>query len=1735
MAAKALTELHKNYNNLILSMDLDESYTISPTDSVATIRDKCKIAFKYGAHHYPMLMTYAVSSGMGLDDPSLTSTGLSEGEVGEGIDYPLSGLVGAYNSNLPILKKPLLLKYADDESGLHRDDDDYEATDNVDEADSSTERVRRYYKRHPKKVSKYLKDTVHDRVARNRDRRKAVKKHGKSKMKNHDVHHPTGPHGGSWKLAKKDHGRDKVKECYSPDSIAMDVQQFVTYAAVRLNLQQTPVVSLMPAEDNLTSLGKYDVISNQIFVVVEDRLLADILRTVAHEMAHQKQNEMGYITNPEIDGATGSRIENNANIIAGILLRDYGKIDNSIYISENTIKCRVCGWAWDSKDGGKHPFTCHKCWNEAGRYLMEGGAAGIDYVECQVCMQKLKQIQYRHLSKHNMTVEQYIKLYPSSKLVCENSKNYLSTGKNPMGNAESRKKISHALKGTHKCAHFGDKNGMTRPEVREKFMGNKNPAKTQESRKKISEGVKNSYTDELKKIRATSFKETRNTDEFRERMYELKLWVRPEDKPLRELYNSVTRNLSNLNYQEYFNEIPNAKKRSREWHLDHKISIQYGFDNQIHPAIIAHPCNLEIIHHSLNESKGIKNSLLYEELIELIDRFDELHGERVLLVCGGAAGHLAHPFEDEELTFKDMKQMIDRGLLGGLDQEAPVTEKLDGQNIAFSIRDGQIIFARNKGQVKNRGRNALDTAGIRNMFAGRGNIEKAFTGAAEDLQAAVERLTPEQRQQMFGDGSKFMSLEVILPDTQNVIPYGKSVLVMHGTIEYDEDGNEIGRSNTDGKEFADAVTAVGAEQQQTFGISGPKTIAFSDAETERYQQKAEQYNGRLDRTAQQFGLDENSTLADYRRAWWEQEIQKEMERTGMELSEDEFDGLVRRWADGDKKFGVKNIENDETKKWFRQYEKESLAAAQKKMINPIEMTFLQAGTDSLRRVTNFLSVNNPEASNQLKRDVLEAIKAIRDSNQPDKIAKLQRELERLEAMGIDNIVPSEGVVFIYNGKPYKFTGQFAPINQITGTFKFGMAPPESEEPEEPTDIKSVTDKLQFKPVTKKPVKYSNHGDVEDSSALEDMEPMTFATATSEMKVVTITADGKETENTAVPGDIIMSGPSGEKYVVKAVKFEKLYAKQDDGTVIPEQSPRQVARYTGKDEVTFTAPWGEQMVLKPGDYLVKDGEGYYRVAKKEYEATYNLPGETTSPTSMEPSEPTDPAAPNRTVAIFTGRFQPFHAGHYSIYQGLVERFGKDNVYIASSNVTDPIKSPFAFKEKKDIMTRMFDIPDEMVVQVRNPYAPVEILDKLPPETSYVTAVSQKDADRLGGGKYFRNFDDVPDGEHQGYKDKGYFIVAPEMKLDINGKNISGTQLRAIMGDPNITDRAKQEIFTKIYGKFDPKIFKKIIKTTTDAEEARKLTDMHASQEEPVVKKRGKKKPDARAIGRAKSVLGKKVRNPKTKRDILVATALKYPKDEPVRKAAEKMVQDAMNANESILTENAKSEKLKVYVYVRDYTKDELENEVGEYFKNERTIESFPDLADSAEELKKLILAAPSEVLTKDELELLSNSEVPEVLSSKNPKEVLKKIGTEYKRDVKGILTAIKGQEKLPEPIVIKHSNGYYLLGGNTRLSALAAMRHTMPVKVLQYGAPMVGSVPTTSASAPEGKAKGGKKDLFKKILQMKITNPETGNLIKIDTAMDYDRLHPAHKVAMGVIRQHMRGISNRAGVPKNRTD
>jgi hypothetical protein len=163
------------------------------------------------------------------------------------------------------------------------------------------------------------------------------------------------------------------------------------------------------------------------------------------------------------------------------------------------------------------------------------------------------------------------------------------------------------------------------------------------------------------------------------------------------------------------------------------------------------------------------------------------------------------------------------------------------------------------------------------------------------------------------------------------------------------------------------------------------------------------------------------------------------------------------------------------------------------------------------------------------------------------------------------------------------------------------------EAENLTDINQVVSGLEFLPTRKKILKYNF------ISPGTPMTPMSYRLSDQDGELIktitsTDTADNPETKNVALKGDVVMSGPSGENYVVKAAKFGKLYDGNVGGIVYPEQSPRMVALYTGQQPVTFTAPWGESMKLEPGDYLVRDGDaGYYRIAKVEYEQTYNQPG------------------------------------------------------------------------------------------------------------------------------------------------------------------------------------------------------------------------------------------------------------------------------------------------------------------------------------------------------------------------------------------------------------------------------------------------------------------------------------------------------------------------------------------------
>lgn len=89
------------------------------------------------------------------------------------------------------------------------------------------------------------------------------------------------------------------------------------------------------------------------------------------------------------------------------------------------------------------------------------------------------------------------------------------------------------------------------------------------------------------------------------------------DKTEFEIFEQKTRNLSNKTYNKYKSEIDPNNLRGKNYHLDHKVSIIFGFINKIPEEILSSKENLQIITAEENMRKHGKCSITIEELLNV--------------------------------------------------------------------------------------------------------------------------------------------------------------------------------------------------------------------------------------------------------------------------------------------------------------------------------------------------------------------------------------------------------------------------------------------------------------------------------------------------------------------------------------------------------------------------------------------------------------------------------------------------------------------------------------------------------------------------------------------------------------------------------------------------------------------------------------------------------------------------------------------------------------------------------------------------------------------------------------------------------------------------------------------------------------------------------------------------------------------------------------------------------------
>ena len=108
----------------------------------------------------------------------------------------------------------------------------------------------------------------------------------------------------------------------------------------------------------------------------------------------------------------------------------------------------------------------------------------------------------------------------------------------------------------------------------------------------------------------------------------------------------------------------------------------------------------------------------------------------------------------------------------------------------------------------------------------------------------------------------------------------------------------------------------------------------------------------------------------------------------------------------------------------------------KEFIDPLEQVVHNFAVEMLKTLKSALIVNSEKEVDRVKSEVETAINNIEASGHEEAMAILRKQLEKLQSS--ENIsAAEEGFVFRFNGHTYKFTGNFAPVNQILGLFKFG--------------------------------------------------------------------------------------------------------------------------------------------------------------------------------------------------------------------------------------------------------------------------------------------------------------------------------------------------------------------------------------------------------------------------------------------------------------------------------------------------------------------------------------------------------------------------------------------------------------------------------------------------------------------------------------------------------------------------
>ena len=438
---------------------------------------------------------------------------------------------------------------------------------------------------------------------------------------------------------------------------------------------------------------------------------------------------------------------------------------------------------------------------------------------------------------------------------------------------------------------------------------------------------------------------------------------------------------------------------------------------------------------------------------------------------GGVFGHMSHIYDNPNMTFGQIKDIMAKASAGQLEN---VTEKTDGQNlfVSYKLSDGTqrwvpeeaVRSARNKGDIKNGGMTPQQLA---TKFAGRGALEAAFTNAFRAFAKTVDKFSEEEKLKLFGpDTNIYYNAEVMDPANANVINYDTKTFLIHraGHAEYDrETGKPVDKEEGFSEQQASTLQSVleKSQDEMSKGDFRVQVNAIRQLEALSDDVALSTALKGMDQVMSSAGVSDGDTIGDYIIGKWRQVVDQELP----DLSDEGKQLIIKRVMtdyygalEGEGPLKSRGLETRQITKTIGQPELneqivsviKSYPQRFKEFIFPVESVIHRFAIEIMRAVQSAYIIaagGNEKEVARLQALVGKAIETIQASGNEEAMEILRPQLEKLSKIEDDGSIGSvdlsmissaaEGIVFDYDGHTYKFTGGFAPANQILGLFKYG--------------------------------------------------------------------------------------------------------------------------------------------------------------------------------------------------------------------------------------------------------------------------------------------------------------------------------------------------------------------------------------------------------------------------------------------------------------------------------------------------------------------------------------------------------------------------------------------------------------------------------------------------------------------------------------------------------------------------